>query len=143
MTITEWLITSTTPTELAVTIGTLVTALVGAVVTIRNAFTIRQNHVEQRASNLDLAERLLTIHAQGDGNITASMRLDYGATVRELAMMRELSELKKATGQAPIADAAIQALEIKLGALAQAIEIRQKREDDAKAERLKGSVLGN
>jgi hypothetical protein len=70
--------------------------------------------------------KLDVIHTLVNSNMTAAMQSEYDATVRELAMMREVLALKQAAGGAPGAEAltAITATEVKLAELAAALEDR-------------------
>jgi len=70
--------------------------------------------------------KLDVIHTLVNSNMTAAMQSEYDATVRELAMMREVLELKEAAGRepGPEAQAAIAATEVKLAELAAALEDR-------------------
>jgi hypothetical protein len=70
--------------------------------------------------------KLDVIHTLVNSNMTAAMQSEYDATVRELAMMREVLELKEAAGREPgrEAQAAIAATEARLAELAAALEDR-------------------
>jgi hypothetical protein len=70
--------------------------------------------------------KLDVIHTLVNSNMTAAMQSEYDATVRELAMMREVLALKQAAGGSPGAEAltAITATEVKLAELAAALEDR-------------------
>jgi hypothetical protein len=70
--------------------------------------------------------KLDVIHTLVNSNMTAAMQSEYDATVRELAMMREVMALKEAAGGSPGAEAraAIAATEVKLAELAAALEDR-------------------
>jgi len=70
--------------------------------------------------------KLDVIHTLVNSNMTAAMQAEYDATVRELAMMREVLALKEAAGGSPgpESEAAIAATEAKLAQLAAALEDR-------------------
>ncbi len=71
-------------------------------------------------------EKLDVIHTLVNSNMTAAMQAEYDATVRELAMMREVIRLNKVAGTEPSveATAAVDATEIKVGELKATLEDR-------------------
>lgn len=71
------------------------------------------------------SDKLDVIHLLVNSNMTAAMQAEFDATTRELAMMHEVVELKKATGQQPsvLALAAIDATNARL------IELRATLDD--------------
>ena len=84
---------------------------------------------------MDTNGKLDVIHTLVNSNMTAAMQSEYAAVVRELAVMREIMELKKANGLEPSTAVltAIAATEIKLNELRAALEDRaeaQKRVED-------------
>jgi hypothetical protein len=70
--------------------------------------------------------KLDTIHTLVNSNMTAAMQSEFDATKRELAMMREVMELKKAAGLQPTAEvlASIASTETKLQELSDLLEDR-------------------
>lgn len=70
--------------------------------------------------------KLDVIHTLVNSNMTAAMQSEYDATVRELAMMKEVIELKRSNGLKPTPEAlaAIKTTETKLRELAAALEDR-------------------
>lgn len=71
--------------------------------------------------------KLDVIHILVNSNMTAAMQAEYDATFRELAMMREVMELKKNAGLEPTLDVltAINATQVKLAELAVALQDRK------------------
>lgn len=74
----------------------------------------------------ETGRKLDTIHTLVNSNMTAAMQAEHDAVKRELAMMREVMELRRAGGQEPGDDtiAAIGATEAKLRDLAAALAER-------------------
>jgi replicative DNA helicase len=81
-------------------------------------------------------EKLDVIHTLVNSNMTAAMQSEYDATVRELAMMREVVALKKAAGEqpSPEAVAAIDATEQKIAQLAAELSDRLKQANIVEAQ---------
>ncbi len=88
----------------------------------------RQDIVAARllVSNKQVAEntritngKLDVIHMLVNSNMTAAMQNEHDAVIRELAMMREVIDLKRAAGQEPSIEvlAAIEATEAKIAEL--------------------------
>ena len=75
----------------------------------------------------DARAKLDVIHTIVDGGITASMRAELDATVRELATMREVVDLKRALGQEPTPEAltAIEATRVKVAELSAKLADRE------------------
>jgi hypothetical protein len=102
---------------------------------------------ELKTSNGRIAEavevtngKLDVVHTLVNSNMTTAMQAEYDAVTRELAMMREVMELKQAAGGAPSPEAlaAIKATEQQLKELAEALGDRAKP-----AEKLPDSEAGN
>jgi len=70
--------------------------------------------------------KLDVIHQLVNSSMTAAMQSELDATVRELAMMREVMELKRAAGTEPAPEtlAAIDATQAKIGELAASLQDR-------------------
>lgn len=75
--------------------------------------------------------KLDTIHTLVNSNMTAAMMSELDAVTRELAMMREVMELRRQGGQEPSTDtlAAIAATEAKMHELAAALADRAKAQE--------------
>jgi len=91
-----------------------------------------------RASSLAIEKtqgQLTVIHTLVNSNMTAAMESELGALVRELALMREVVELKKVAGHAPTIEtlAAIKATESKIIELTASIRDRKAASDQADA----------
>jgi hypothetical protein len=75
--------------------------------------------------------KLDVIHALVNSNMTAHMQSELEATVRELAMMREVSRLHDDAGRAPTSETiqAIEMTEAKVAELRAVLEDRFKTQD--------------
>lgn len=73
--------------------------------------------------------KLDVIHTLVNSNMTAAMQAEYDATVRELAMMREVIALKKVAGHQPSAEAvnALTATETKIAEMRASLDDRLKQ----------------
>lgn len=78
--------------------------------------------------------KLDVIHTLVNSNMTAALQSEMDATTRELAMMREVVELKRAAGSDPTTEvlAAIEATKMKLGELAATLADRLAANEQAK-----------
>ncbi len=74
----------------------------------------------------EAADKLDTIHALVNSNMTAALQAEFDATVREEAMMKEVIELKRALGREPseIAQAALIATRAKIAELSTNLSAR-------------------
>ncbi len=77
----------------------------------------------------DTNSKLDIVHGLVNSNMTTALQNEYDATVRELAMMREVIELKKINGFEPTAETltAIQSTELKLNDLEPKLRARTKQ----------------
>jgi len=84
------------------------------------------NNERVAKSQLETNGRLDVIHTLVNSSMTAAMQSEFDAVTRELAMMREVVELKKASGMEPSAAAlaAVKTTEAKLNELAVTLEDR-------------------
>jgi hypothetical protein len=75
--------------------------------------------------------KLDEIHTLVNSNMTAAMQAEFDATVRELAMMREVIGLHAAAGRAPSteAESAVTATESRIAELRAALEDRHTAQD--------------
>ncbi len=80
-------------------------------------------------SNDKTNTKLDVIHTLVNSNMTAAMQAEHDATVRELAMMREVAALHQNAGQRPSVDtlAAIKSTEDKIAELQAALKDRLKQ----------------
>jgi hypothetical protein len=80
--------------------------------------------------------KLDVIHTLVNSNMTAAMQAELDATTRELAMMREVIDLKQAAGKkpTPMALAAVTATESKIHELQTALADRLKQNELADAQ---------
>jgi cell division septation protein DedD len=90
----------------------------------------RQDEVAARLDHSDkeINTKLDTIHTLVNSNMTAAMQSEFDATVRELAMMLEVIELKKSGGLDPSVDAkaAVEITQLKIAELKAQLEDRYK-----------------
>ena len=87
-----------------------------------------ENNERVAQTQLETNGKLDVIHTLVNSSMTAAMQSEFDAVTRELAMMREVVELKRATGMEPstAALAAIDVTETKLSELADALDDRAK-----------------
>lgn len=83
-----------------------------------------EKHGEAMAA--EIGEQLRTIHYLVNSNLTKALRAELDATVREIAMMREVIELNKKAGRQPSAEAeqAVAATETRIRELRADLEDR-------------------
>lgn len=88
---------------------------------------LRETHKVAIVTN----DKLDIIHVLVNSNMTASMQAELDATVRELAMMHEVVDLKRKAGHEPTAAAliAIDATEAKVTELKAALDDRLQQND--------------
>jgi hypothetical protein len=86
----------------------------------------RQAACDLAATQKETNVKLDVIHVLVNGTMTAAMQSEYDAVTRELSMMKEVMDLKGASGRAPAAEAqaAITATQGKLAELAAALADR-------------------
>ncbi len=79
-------------------------------------------HEDEMAA--DIGRQLERIHTLVNSNLTASMRAELDATIREVAMMREVIALNEAAGREPSAEAiqAVEATDIRIAELRASID---------------------
>src|SRR5688572_18678682 len=109
-----------------IVLAILLSMVISTFTTVFMAWWLNKSHQEERRIDIkrqDLVsiqvvnasditnEKLDTIHILVNSNMTAAMQAELDATVRELAMMREVISLNKAAGRKPSAEA-IAALEM-------------------------------
>lgn len=99
---------------------------------------VTQNAADQAENQKQTNSKLDAIHTLVNSNMTAAMQSEFDAVARELAMMREVVELKRASGMEPTetALAAIDTTAEKLRDLAAALAERYKAQ--ANIERKEG-----
>jgi hypothetical protein len=102
------------------------------------------NNERQALASADIGEKLQVIHTLVNSNMTAAMQAEHDATGRELAMMREVIDLKKLSGHEPTANAlsAIAKTEGRLDELAAALKDRLKASDMAEMQRTAAAKAG-
>lgn len=90
---------------------------------------VKENNKAVAAATAETQEQLKVIHGLVNSSMTAAMQSEYGAVQRELAMMQEVIELKRAAGKNPSVDAlaAIGATKDKIAELAAALADRLKQ----------------
>jgi hypothetical protein len=86
------------------------------------------NNEQVAAGQLETSRKLDTIHTLVNSNMTAAMQSEFEAVVRELAVMREIMELRRVSGQEPTQDtlSAIASTETKMHELDAALADRAK-----------------
>ena len=106
----------------------------------QNAAAAEASHVAQRLlvtneivakTSKETIEKLDIIHTLVNSNMTAAMQSEFDATSRELAMMMEVLELKRAAGHqpSPASLGAIEAAKSNLDELGAALRDRKRNQD--------------
>lgn len=90
--------------------------------------------LEERLDAID--RQLHQIHTLVNSNLSASMRAELEATIRDAASMREVIELKRSVGRAPSAEAtqAVEATDARIAELRAALRDRMQATEIADAE---------
>lgn len=103
--------------------------------TKETARLLKENNAAVAASTAETHGQLREIRTLVDGTLTAAMESDFGATMRDLASLRENVLLKEQLGHTPNNEtaAAIDAAVLKLAALRKTIEDRNQQMAAAEA----------
>lgn len=128
--------------------------LISTFTTVFMAWLLNKSHKEERKIDMDRQDRVAiqvvnasditnekldTIHILVNSNMTAALQAELDATVRELAMMKEVIALNRAAGRAPSNEAskALEMTQAKIRELTAQLNdrLRQTRIADLKQEK--------
>ena len=100
---------------------------------------------ELRALDEHLTSQLMQIHMLVNSNLTASIHAELDATIREVAMMREVIALKRAAGHEPSDEAAqaVAATDARIAELRASLGDRLRATEAAEANSLRDDSLGD
>lgn len=128
--------------------------LISTFTTVFMAWLLNKSHKEERKIDMDRQDRVAiqvvnasditnekldTIHILVNSNMTAALQAELDATIRELAMMKEVIALNRAAGRAPSNEAskALEMTQAKIRELTAQLNdrLRQTRIADLKQEK--------